>query len=99
MNIRRVNKSRQNSYHLNTAKIRRTQTRPKKYIRKSIVSQDEFLARARNNIRETKNLWAELAKQLEQAERERKQIDIIFIEHYFGRTLTKEEKQKLMLYL
>ena len=73
---------------------------PKPYIRKKpTVSQDEILIKARNNIRETKSLWAELAKQLEQAEKERKKIDIIFIEHYIGRPLTKEEKQKLIVYL
>ena len=99
--IKRINPYKRCFYHLNTTKVCRTQTMPKPYIRKKpTVSQDEILIKARNNIRETKSLWAELAKQLEQAEKERKKIDIIFIEHYIGRPLTEEEeKQKLIVYL
>lgn len=85
---------------MNTAKVRRTQTMPKPYIRKPIVNQDEVIIKIHNDYdKEIKELLAQQAKQLEKAEKERKQIDIIFIEHYIGRPLTKEEKQKLMVYI
>ena len=90
-------------YHLSRAKVCGTQTMPNPYIRKKQdLKQDEILIKIRNSIRETKEIWAELLQvslQLQQAERKRKQIEIAFIEHYFGRPLTEEEKQKLMLYL
>lgn len=84
MNIKLVNLHRQQQfYHQKTARICRAQTLPKPYIRR------------KPNISQDE----EMANCLEQAEKERKQFYVSFFEHYFGRSLTKEEKQKLMLYL
>lgn len=86
-------------YHLHTAKIRKTQTKPKQYFRpKSVIKQDE-LTYIEYDINNYKEMCKEIANRLKQLEKKRKQFEIVFLEKIFGVTFTEEEKQKIMLYI
>ena len=82
--------------HLNTNKLRKTQTIQKSYIRKKpIIEQDERFIEYRHTVKQYSDILKEMSKRFEQLEEKSKQIVIIFIEHSIGRPMTEEEKRKL----
>jgi len=90
-----IHQYKQQLYRLNATKIRKTQSKPKQYIRKPIIQEDVLIHKTDKND----DMLKEMSERLKQIEQKRKQSEIMFLEKFFKVTFTEEEKQKLMLYM
>ena len=98
MNTKRVNPHRQQQfYHLNTAKVRRTQTKQRPIIRNKPITNHDELTVNKYDLNVYKEMVKEVSAEIERMEKKEKEFVIMFIEHSLGRSLSEKEKQKLMV--